>query len=48
MPLYRRKDIGAQLVEFKCVEFVEEMMYWHLCKTSGNETPFSAVRLRWP
>ena len=27
MPLYRRVDRNAQLMEFKCVEFVEELMY---------------------
>jgi hypothetical protein len=27
MPLYRRVEKNAQLVEFKCVEFVEELMY---------------------
>lgn len=27
MPLYRRIEPDAQLLEFKCVEFVEEMMY---------------------
>jgi hypothetical protein len=27
MPLYRRKDAGVQVLEFKCVEFVEELMY---------------------
>ena len=27
MPLYRRKDAGMQLLEFKCVEFVEELLY---------------------
>ena len=27
MPLYRRMDANARLMEFKCVEFVEEMMY---------------------
>jgi len=27
MPLYRRLDKGAQLMDFKCVEFVEELMY---------------------
>ena len=48
MPLYRRQDKGAQLLEFKCVEFVEEMMYGHLRKKTGNEKPFSAARLRWP
>ena len=27
MPLYRRQDKNAQLLDFKCVEFVEELMY---------------------
>ncbi len=27
MPLYRRREPGAQLLEFKCVEFAEELMY---------------------
>ena len=27
MPLYRRTEKNAQLMEFKCVEFVEELMY---------------------
>ena len=27
MPLYRRVDKGVQLMDFKCVEFVEELMY---------------------
>lgn len=27
MPLYRRMERNAQLLEFKCVEFVEELMY---------------------
>jgi hypothetical protein len=48
MPLYRRHDPNAQLLEFKCVEFVEELMYGHLRKTTGNEAPFGAARLRWP
>ena len=30
--LYRRKEKGAQLNEFKCVEFVEEMIYGYLKK----------------
>jgi len=30
MPLYRRKEPDAQLMEYKCVEFVEELMYGHL------------------
>jgi hypothetical protein len=36
LPLYRRVDSGAQLLEFKCVEFVEEMMYGHLRKRESN------------
>jgi hypothetical protein len=27
MPLYRRLEPNAQLLDFKCVEFVEELMY---------------------
>jgi hypothetical protein len=27
MPLYRRMEPGAQLFDFKCVEFVEELLY---------------------
>jgi hypothetical protein len=30
MPLYRRVERNAQLLEYKCVEFVEELMYGHL------------------
>ena len=36
MPLYRRIDKGMQLLEFKCVEFVEELMYGHLRKQPSN------------
>jgi hypothetical protein len=32
MPIYRRMEKNAQLMEYKCVEFVEEMMYGHLVK----------------
>jgi hypothetical protein len=32
MPLYRRLEKNAQLVEYKCVEFAEELMYGHLVK----------------
>jgi hypothetical protein len=34
MPLYRRIERNAALVEFKCVEFVEELLYGHLRKKS--------------
>jgi hypothetical protein len=30
-----------QLLEFKCVEFVEELMYGHLRKKTGGEKPFA-------
>jgi hypothetical protein len=32
MPVHRRRDPNAQLMEYKCVEFVEELMYGHLRK----------------
>jgi hypothetical protein len=32
MPLYRRLEKNAQILEFKCVEFAEELMYGHLRK----------------
>ena len=32
MPLYRRVEKGARLGQFKCVEFVTELMYGHLRK----------------
>jgi hypothetical protein len=31
-PLYRRMEKNAQLLEFKCVEFAEELLYGHLRK----------------
>lgn len=30
MPLYRRMEANARLLDFKCVEFAEELMYGHL------------------
>ena len=30
MPLYRRQEPDVQLTEYKCVEFVEELLYGHL------------------
>jgi hypothetical protein len=32
MPLYRRAEANAQLLEYRCVEFAEELMYGHLRK----------------
>jgi hypothetical protein len=37
MPLYRRVEANAQLVEYKCVEFVEELMYGHLRKKTTEQ-----------
>ena len=34
MPLYRRLEKNAQLLEYKCVEFVEDLLYGHLRKKS--------------
>jgi hypothetical protein len=36
MPLYRRVEKDARLLEFKCVEFAEELMYGALRKKSSN------------
>lgn len=33
LPLYRHVDPNARLGQFKCVEFVEELMYGHLRRT---------------
>jgi hypothetical protein len=32
MPLYRRLEPNAQLMDFRCVEMVEELVYGHLRK----------------
>jgi len=32
MPLYRRAEKNAQLMEFRCVEFAEDVIYGHLRK----------------
>jgi hypothetical protein len=36
MPLYRRLEANAQLQEYNCVEFTEELLYGHLRKQPGN------------
>ena len=36
MPLYRRVERNAQLMEFRCVEFVEDLLYGHLRKPPGK------------
>ena len=37
LPLYRRLDENMQLLEFKCVEFTEELIYGHLVKDADDE-----------
>ena len=32
MPLYRRLEPNAQLIEYPCIEFAEEFMYGHVRK----------------
>ena len=36
LPLYRRKDTRAQLLDYKCVEFAEELIYGAFRKKPGN------------
>jgi len=36
MPLYRHLEPNPALLEYKCVEFAEEIMYGHLRKPSSN------------
>jgi hypothetical protein len=36
MTLYRRKEKGARLLEFRCVEFVEDLIYGALRKPGGR------------
>jgi hypothetical protein len=36
MPLYRRIEEHAQLLEYKCVEFAENLLYRHLSRIEGD------------
>ena len=36
MPLYRRLDKNAQLIEFRCVPFAEPILYHTLVKQPGK------------
>ena len=38
MPLYRRVEPNAEILEFKCVEFVEDLIYGHLRKQPDNRS----------
>ena len=46
MPLYRRVEKNAQLLQFKCVEFVEELMYGHLRKKPAEGAPADSGRAK--
>ena len=46
MPLYRRVEPNAQLMQFKCVEFVEELMYGHLRKVPTQPPPKTEAHSR--
>ncbi len=37
MPLYRRLEEGARVLEFKCVEFTEELLYGHLLGETADD-----------
>ena len=37
MPLYRRVERNAQIMEFRCVEFVGRLIYGHLRKQLKGE-----------
>ena len=36
MPLYRRVEADAEVLEFRCVEFVEDLIYGHLRKQPND------------
>jgi hypothetical protein len=36
MPIYRRMEKNAQIMDFRCVEFAEDLIYGHLRKQPGN------------
>ncbi len=41
MPLYRRLEPNAQILEFKCVPFAEGAVYGHLSRRTPNPSPLS-------
>jgi hypothetical protein len=38
MPLYRRVEANAEILEFRCVEFVEDLIYGHLRKQPDSQS----------
>ena len=43
LPLYRRVEENVELMEFKCVEFVEEKLYGHLRKDPADNIEANVV-----
>ena len=43
LPLYRRVEENVELMEFKCVEFVEEKLYGHLRKDPSDDVEVNVV-----
>ena len=39
MPLYRRLEDGARLLEYKCIPFAEDAMYNHLREGADRSKP---------
>jgi len=37
LPLYRRVEPNAMIMEFRCVEFVEDLLYGHLKKQPASK-----------
>ena len=44
MPLYRRLEKNAQLMDFKCVEFVEELLYGPVPEEAAHQVGIYEVR----
>jgi len=44
MPLYRRVEPNAEILEFRCVEFVEDLIYGHLRKQPTTPEPSTPER----
>ena len=45
MPLYRRLDRNMQLLDFKCVEFVEELLYGKSAKARIQMTQVAPITI---
>ena len=39
LPLYRRLEDNARVLEFKCVEYSEDLLYGHLRRVPTREAP---------